>query len=294
MRQAPQGRNDLRNFTIWPTSFCARLRCIKSTMRSPNAPILLTALALIYWTAPSALAQANDQKPGLAPAYPLKKSTNGRYLVDQKDVPFLVAGESPQALMVNLSETEAELFYSNRQSHGFNAVWINLLCRPGTGGRPDGSTYDGILPFTATNDSTKAKEAYFARCDRMFHLAAKRGLLVILDPCETIDHLKLMVQNGVSKCRDFGRYLGRRYQRFDNLLWMSGNDFQTWKDPKHDAVVQAVALGIQDEDKRHLHSVDLDYLVSGSLADPGWAPILSVSASYTYYPPYAQGVKDYN
>ncbi len=259
-----------------------------------NFPLLLICLALIPWIAPSALAQANEQKPASAPAYPLKKSANGRYLVDQKDVPFLVAGESPQALMVNLSEAEAELFFSNRRSHGFNAVWINLLCRPGTGGRLDGSTYDGVLPFATTNDLAIPNDAYFARCDRMIHLAAKHGLLVILDPCETIDHLKLMVQNGATKCRDFGRYLGRRYQGFDNLLWMSGNDFQTWKDPKHDAVVQAVALGIQDEDKRHLHTVELDYLVSGSLDDPGWAPIISVNATYTYYPPYAQVLKDYN
>ena len=36
------------------------------------------------------------------PAYPLKVSGNGRYLVDQKNAPFLIAGESPQALMVSL------------------------------------------------------------------------------------------------------------------------------------------------------------------------------------------------
>src|SRR5712692_6804636 len=202
--------------------------CIKSTMNSLYVPLWFACFALISWIAPSAFAQVNDQKPVTAPAYPLKKSANGRYLVDQKDVPFLVAGESPQALMVNLSEAEAEMFFSNRRSHGFNTVWINLLCRPGTGGRSDGSTYDGILPLAATNDLAMPNEAYFARCDRMIHLAAKQGLLVILDPCETIDHLKLMVQNGVTKCRDFGRYLGRRYQSFDNLLWMSGNDFQTW------------------------------------------------------------------
>ena len=34
-------------------------------------------------------------------AYPLVASTNGRYLVDQSGVPFLLVGDSPQALMVN-------------------------------------------------------------------------------------------------------------------------------------------------------------------------------------------------
>jgi hypothetical protein len=231
---------------------------------------------------------------GAAAAFPLKVSANGRYLVDQKGAPFLLAGESPQALMVNLTDKDAELFFANRRSHGFNAAWINLLCRKGTGGRPDGSTYDGVRPFKTPDDFATPNEEYFARCDRMIRLAAKHGLLVILDPCETIDHLKPMLKNGPEKCREFGRYLGSRYKDFDNLLWMHGNDFQTWKDPKHDAVVLAVARGIKDKDARHLHTIELNYTVSGSLDDARWAPLIGLNATYTYYPTYAQVLKDYN
>ena len=36
-------------------------------------------------------------------AYPLKASPNQRYLVDQNNVPFLILGDSPQSMMVNLS-----------------------------------------------------------------------------------------------------------------------------------------------------------------------------------------------
>ena len=50
---------------------------------------------------------------------------------------------------------------------------------------------------------------------------------------------------------------------------MHGNDFQTWKDPAHDAVVLAVAQGIRDKDTRHLHTIELNYLVSGSLDETG-------------------------
>ena len=228
------------------------------------------------------------------PSYPLRKAASGRYLVDQKDVPFLIAGDSPQAMMVNLSEADADLYLANRQSHGFNTVWINLLCRKRTGGRNDGGTFDGILPFAQPDDLSTPNEAYFARCDRMIRLAAKHDLLVLLDPCETIDHLTLMLQNGVAKCRAFGEYLGTRYQTFDNILWMSGNDFQSWRDPKHDAVAIALALGIKQQDSRHLHTVELNYEVSGSLDDPNWAPIISLSAAYTYYPTYVQVLKDYN
>jgi hypothetical protein len=75
---------------------------------------------------------------------------------------------------------------------------------------------------------------------------------------------------------------------------MSGNDFQSWQNSGDDAVVQAVARGIQDTDNRHIHTVELDYLVSGSLDDPTWAPIIQLNASYTYYPTYAQVLADYN
>ena len=42
------------------------------------------------------------------PAYPLQPSANGRYLVDQSNTPCLLQGDSPQALIVNISETEAD------------------------------------------------------------------------------------------------------------------------------------------------------------------------------------------
>jgi Protein of unknown function (DUF4038)/Putative collagen-binding domain of a collagenase len=258
------------------------------------AAINLFVLAALALLTAGAEERPADKPKQPTPAFPLKTADGGRYLVDQKGVPFLIAGESPQALMVNLSEEDAELFFTNRQAHGFNAVWINLLCRKGTGGRDDGSTYDGLLPFEQADDFSKPREAYFARCDRMIRLAEKHGMLVILDPCETIDHLKPMLKDGLKACREFGRYLGNRYKDFDNILWLHGNDFQTWKNVEHDAVVTALALGIKDKDARHLHTVELNYLVSGSRDDERWAPIIDLSAAYTYYPTYAQVLKEYN
>jgi chitodextrinase len=226
-------------------------------------------------------------------AYPLKVSANGRYLVDQRNVPFLISGDSPQALFVNLSEAEADAFFADRQASGFNVVWVNLLCATYTGGRADGSTYDGILPFTKPGDLATPNERYFVRVDHMLQLAAQHGLTVLLDPAETGSFLSVLNNNGMTKSRNYGRYLGTRYRGFDNIIWMHGNDFQSWPNPSDDAVVQAVARGIQDTDDRHLHTVELDYPVSGSLDDSSWAPLIQLNASYTYYPTYAQVIEDY-
>src|SRR5262245_66562681 len=153
--------------------------------------------------------------PPPSSAYPLKVSANGRYLVDQNNTPFLITGDSPQALMVNLSEAEADSFFADRQAAGFNLVWINLLCASYTGGRPDGSTYDGIVPFTTPGDLSTPNEAYFARVDHMLALAAQHGLTVFLDPAETGSWLSVLGSNGVTESRGYGRYPGGRDRQRD-------------------------------------------------------------------------------
>ena len=226
--------------------------------------------------------------------YPLSPDPGNRYLVDQNGTPFLMVGDSPQSLIVNLSEADADFYLADRQKAGFNTLWIDLLTVEYTGGRSDGSTYDGILPFTTPGDLSTPNEAYFARADDMIRLAANHGLVVLLDPIETGGWLGVLGANGVDKARAYGRYLGNRYRNFDNIVWISGNDFQTWADAGDDAVVQAVALGIADVDTRHIQTVELNYNVSASLDDSTWAPIVKLDAAYTYSPTYAEVLAEYN
>jgi hypothetical protein len=249
-------------------------------------------LALLRNTAAFAAEAASPT----APAYPLKAGPTGRYLVDQKGTPFLIAGESPQAMMVNCSEQDAELFFANRRSHGFNAAWVNLLCAKYTGGRPDGSTFDGLRPFQGDGfDLSSPNEAYFARCEAILRIAAKHDTLVMLDPAETGSFLEVMQHNGAEKCRQYGRYLGKRYAGFDNLLWFHGNDYV--KDtPENDAVVTAVALGIKELDDRHLHTIEIDWKGRWmtSITNERWAKIVGLSAAYTYKPVYLPLLEDYD
>jgi hypothetical protein len=119
---------------------------------------------------------------------------------------------------------------------------------------------------------------------------------VILDPAETGSWLDVMKSNGIDKCRAYGQFLGKRYASFDNILWMHGNDYHLTQLPTadDDAYTTAVTLGIRDFDNRHLHTVQLNYFVSGSLDDERWVPLIDLSASYTYFPTYEQVLKDYN
>ena len=229
--------------------------------------------------------------------YPLKVGPTGRYLVDQRNVPFMVVGDSPQALTMNLSVADAEKFLANRRAAGYNSMWVNLLCIICTslaGGRTDGTTYDGIPPFKTPGDLSTPNEAYFARADRMMRIAERYGIIVFLNPIEAAGWLPILRSNGAKKSYDYGRYLGQRYRRFRNIVWFHGNDFQSWRIRSDTELVQAVARGIEAAAPAHLHTVELNYLVSSSLDDQSWRPLIKFDAVYTYRPTYAELLKEYN
>jgi hypothetical protein len=75
---------------------------------------------------------------------------------------------------------------------------------------------------------------------------------------------------------------------------MHGNDFQSWQTATDNTLVQAVARGIKSTDSSHIHTVELNYLTSGSLDDRSWAPLIELNAVYTYFPTYAQVLTEYN
>ena len=236
--------------------------------------------------------------------YPLKVSANGRYLVDQNNAPFLIVGDTPQGLMSHLSEAQADYYFADRQAHGFNtAGWIDVACAGHDyPTNTSGATVDGIRPFTGFvsggtdythYDLTKPNEAYFTRLDHIITLAAKHGILAFIDPIETIGWLETLRNNGPAAAFTYGKYLGKRYKGFANVAWLNGNDFNTWKDARDDALVQAVAKGIKAEDRGHLQSAELNVPTSSSFDDPTWAPIINLNSTYTYSPTYIQMLHSY-
>ena len=131
--------------------------------------------------------------------FPLAVSANGRYLVDRLGRPFLIVGDSPQALTVKVSVRQAKAFLGNRRAAGFNTVWVDLLCNDYTGGPPDGTTYDGIRPFVQERDLSTPNERYFKRVDALIRAAASRQMAVLLDPIETGGWLKILRENATAK-----------------------------------------------------------------------------------------------
>jgi Protein of unknown function (DUF4038)/Putative collagen-binding domain of a collagenase len=218
--------------------------------------------------------------------YPLKASPSGRYLVDQNNSPFLLVGDSPQALIVNLTISQAQTFFANRKAYGFNSMMIDAIATSYTDGRADASTVEGLIPFDTPGDFTTPDIAYWDKVDAILNLAAQYGMVVFLDPAETGGWLNTAKANGIAKCTSYGAFLGNRYRNFPNIVWLHGNDFQTWRNPSDDAVIAAIGDGIKNADSNHLNTIELDAPISSSFDDFTWANRCDINCAYTYYATY--------
>jgi hypothetical protein len=237
---------------------------------------------------------------GATPVYPLKvSSSNPHILADQNNVPFMVVGDSSWSLVANLNVSDAATYIADRAAHGFNTLIVSALVNTYINGQANAQLLNGTLPFTGTisggyYDLTKPNPTYFAYVDEVVSLCASNGINVMFDPIETGGWLTTMLANGSNSCLSYGEYLGNRYKNFPNIIWMNGNDFQTWTTPTNDAVVTAVAIGIKNEDPNHLQTVELNFLASSSLDDTNWTSIVGLNFAYTYYPTYAEVLHAYN
>ena len=240
-------------------------------------------------------------------AYPLKASANGRYLVDQNGRPFLVIGDAPHSLIVNLSTADAAAYLRNRAANGFNTLWVESLCNPYCNGPPSGSLIDGVtLPFTNTvasglngygtpyYDFTTPNPDYWAHVDLIVSMAATNGIEVLLDSLDTGGWLDVALANGTASCQEYGQFLGARYASYPNIIWITGNDFQPYYIATNEAVVTAVTQGIEEQDGNHLETTEMNYYVSYSLEYSYWLSLVSVDSVYSYYPTYAECLAAYN
>ena len=230
---------------------------------------------------------------------PLKASSNNRYLVDQNGTPFLIMGDSPQALVGNLGPTDMASYMADRQRLGFNALWVNLLCASYTFCNANGTTFDGVAPFTSGSSPSDyalstPNSAYFTLVDNMLNLAAAHNLVIFLDPIETGGWLVTLENNGTTNAFNYGVYFGTRYKNFPNIDWLHGNDFQSLGTSSDNNLVKQVMAGIASVDSNHLQTIELNYQSSYSNQDTALASLLNVDSAYTYFETYDIVLQSYN
>lgn len=229
---------------------------------------------------------------------PLKSSANNRYLVDQNGVPFLIMGDSPQSIIGNLTPSQITSYMADRQRLGFNSIWVNLLCNTYTYCNANGTADDGTAPFTSGSNPSNynlstPNPAYFAEVDNLVNQAATYNLVVFLDPIETGGWLVTLQNNGATAAYNYGVYIGTRYKGFANIVWLHGNDFQTWTNTTNNNLVEQVMAGIASVDGSHLQSIELNFNASYSSQDTALGSLLTLDSAYTYYETYDMIAQSY-
>jgi hypothetical protein len=225
-----------------------------------------------------------------SPACPLKVGKSGRYLVDQSNEPVFVQGDSAWTLITALRPDEAERYLAGRQRQGFNSIWVGLIEHLFAPDPPRNRA--GDEPFLVPGDFSTPGEPCFACADRVIRSAAERGIQVFLSPCylgypdpnypgygdRPEGWFDKALQNGISKCSDFGRYVGHRHRDFPNIVWVMGGDRCPRPALEH---VRAMADGIRAEDDRHVFTAHLHPECSPVEQYPGDA-WLTLNMTYSY------------
>ncbi len=113
--------------------------------------------------------------------FPLKLSTNKKYLIDARNKPFLIKEISAWGLIQALSEKSEAAFIDSVKGKGFNTLMVSIISDDTrfAGGPPN---WQGIPPFTTPGDFSTCNIAYFKHADRFLRMAQAKGMLVLLVP----------------------------------------------------------------------------------------------------------------
>jgi hypothetical protein len=226
-------------------------------------------------------------------SFPLRLKRGERYLVDSRGQPFLIHGDAAWSLLVQLKRDEVDDYLEDRVARGFNALLVNLIEHM-FADHPPHNAY-GHRPFRSPGDFGTPDEQYFAHVDWVIGRAEQKGLLVLLVPAylgyqgDEEGWYTELLANGSDRLRAYGRYLGKRYRKFSNILWVYGGDYS----PPDRNVVQAIAEGIREFDHVALGSAHCSPETS-AIEYWGAQEWLQVNSAYTYQPVYLAALREYS
>jgi len=209
-------------------------------------------------SAPTATAPtppANPTPP--APAgttFPLHIDAGHRYLITASGEPYFLQGDAAWSLIARLTREQITQYLDDRQARGFNAIIVELIEHKFSDNPPNNAY--GDPPFLTPNDFTTPNEKYFQHAAYAIGEAARRGMVVLLAPAYLgIDGgdegwYAAMTDQGTTRLKQYGRYVGTRFKDYTNIVWVHGGDFN----PPEGRSFRAVAEGIVEIEPAALHT----------------------------------------
>jgi hypothetical protein len=215
-------------------------------------------------------------------AFPLRVDAANRRLVGANGEPFFMAGDAGWSLIVQLTREEAVQYLDSRRAAGFTTILVNLVEHQFAAAAPANGY--GQQPFLSRGDFSTPNAAYFDHAEWVVGQAAERGLLVLLAPMYlgyqggSEGWYQELKANGTTKSREYGRYVGQRFAKYPNIVWVNGGDVGPLQGL---AEIEALIAGIKEYDSTHIHTA---HAAPGRSAVEDYdRPWLDVNTTYSDY-----------
>lgn len=183
--------------------------------------------------------------------FPVKYSSDKRYLTDQNGTPFRIAGRTAW-FVLSVPVTAYRTFIDDTAARGYTAIELHVVNHDprgnnppfnGNGDRPflnrlGGTSWNGSLTGygninTDAPDFTTPNEAYWSFVDGFLAYCESKGILVFMFPAYVgyqggdQGWMREIVANGPTKMQSYGAWIATRYRNQKNLVWMMGGDMGT-------------------------------------------------------------------
>lgn len=175
----------------------------------------------------------------------IKVTADGHYLQHEDGTPFFWLGDTGWELFHRLTLREIKQYLDNRAAKGFTVIQAVALAEFDGLRKPN---QYGELPLKNLNPATPNSK-YFTVIDSTIHLARQRNLYVGLLPTWGDKVTKLWGEGPVVfdsiNAYAYGKWIGNRYKKEPNVIWILGGDRPAVKDSNDwRPVWRAMAKGI--------------------------------------------------
>ncbi len=215
----------------------------------------------------------------------IKVTANGHYLQYEDGTPFFWLGDTGWELFHRLKKEEIEKYLDNRQKKGFTVIQAVILAE--FNGLHKTDQYGEVPLFN--NDPTQPNEKYFSLVDWTVNLALRKNLILGLLPTWGDKVAKMWGEGPVvfneSNAYQFGLYLGKRYERYPNIIWILGgdrppvSDSADWR-PIWRAMAKGILEGTANKALITYHINGGEHSTSFDLHQEKWLDINSMQSSH--------------
>lgn len=157
-------------------------------------------------------------------------AVSGRRLVSPTGRPFLLVGDTPWSIAVQLTHEQIDRYLDHRRAVGVNAILFNAIEHYFSSQSPAYRNASGYDPFTSMTDFAAPNDSYWRTVDHIVNGCLARGIVAMINPAYlgytggSQGWTSEITAESAGDLQTYGAWLARRYTQ-PNVLWCFGGDY---------------------------------------------------------------------